>query len=359
MHLSKNNFSSFNQNLTYHTGNIPNPKVSVCLNTYKQEKYIVTCLESILNQQVNFSYELLIGDDGSKDRNPELILATLKKYEHLSNIEVKAYLHPVNIGPVATPGKNNFLHTFFESKGEYVVHIEGDDFFTDNSKLQKQVDFLDKNQHYSACFHNALIQYDDDSQRETEYLNSADQPLETTAETLMANKEVWFMATASVMMRKKHVATLPDWFMKSVSGDIPLYIILSTAAPIGYLPDVMTVYRKNLNGLSYFYKQNDAVFVKNRIALYTGLNKYTQGKHHKSFRYILTQYYSMLVHCKQYQNNIFKRLWYTFKAAYYNDDFKGVSFKNFVKAHAMQGKHLTWPNLKKWFFTDFFASTNG
>jgi glycosyltransferase involved in cell wall biosynthesis len=358
MALSKSNFSEFNKNISYQFGQITSPKVSVCLNTFKQEKYIVACLESILNQEVDFSYELLIGDDGSKDSNPQLIVETLKKYNHLTNIEVRAYLHPSNLGPAFALGKNNFLHTFFESRGEYVVHIEGDDFFTNNQKLQKQVDFLDKNKSYSACFHNAIIKYDDETQRDDEFVNPADQLPIITPEILLEDKEVWFMATASVMMRKKHIETLPDWFMDSVSGDIPLYVILSTAGPIGYIPEAMSVYRKNLNGLSYFYKQSDAKFVKNRIAMYTGLHKYTQKKHTKSIRLILTQYYSMLVACNQYQHNIFKRLWYTLKAASLNDNFNGVSFKNYLKSHVMNGEHLTVANLKKWFITDFFVPKN-
>jgi glycosyltransferase involved in cell wall biosynthesis len=139
-------------------------KVSVIVHTYKHENYIRQTLDSIVNQQVNFEYEVIVGDDASPDSTPDIIREYQQKYPHL----IKPLLHPVNLGGF---GKNNTMATLAEAKGQYIAPMDGDDYWTSPHKLQKQVDFLDANPDFVACFHNALIHFEDGSHPD-EYVNT-------------------------------------------------------------------------------------------------------------------------------------------------------------------------------------------
>ena len=115
-------------------------KISILVVTYNQEKYIQQCLDSILMQQIDFEYEVIIGDDCSTDNTAAICDLYAEKY---SNFHV--YHHPKNLGHVG-----NWEFCLNQCHGEYIAILEGDDFWIDNRKLQKQVDyqdFLDNNYH--------------------------------------------------------------------------------------------------------------------------------------------------------------------------------------------------------------------
>ena len=124
-----------------------NPKVSVCMVTYNQENFIAQAIECALMQKTDFDYEIVIGEDCSTDRTREVVVDYQKKHPD----KIKTLLHPYNLGPVHSPGKNNFIKTLKICKGRYIALCEGDDYWTDPLKLQKQVDFLEANPEYSFC----------------------------------------------------------------------------------------------------------------------------------------------------------------------------------------------------------------
>src|SRR5215208_3554649 len=128
--------------------------VSVSVITYNHERFIVQALESILIQKVNFKYEVIIGDDCSTDNTRKILEEYAVKYPD----RIKLILHEKKGEGI--PGKLNFISTIEAARGKYIALLDGDDFWTDESKLQKQVDFLEKNPGYSICFHKASILYD-------------------------------------------------------------------------------------------------------------------------------------------------------------------------------------------------------
>lgn len=120
------------------------PLVSVCMITYNHEKYIREAIEGVLMQKTTFPIELIIGEDCSADNTRKICVEYQKKYPDI--------IHPMfsekNLGMI-----KNFIETIQASKGKYIAFCEGDDYWTDPYKLQKQVDFLDANSDYSCCFH--------------------------------------------------------------------------------------------------------------------------------------------------------------------------------------------------------------
>ena len=108
-----------------------------------------------MTQKTNFKFEVLIGDDASTDGTPKIINEYAAKYPDI----IKPIIRTVNLGAMA-----NLVDLFYKANGQYIALCEGDDFFTDNSKLQLQSDFLDKNKDYTVCFHPVKFFYDDGSE---------------------------------------------------------------------------------------------------------------------------------------------------------------------------------------------------
>jgi glycosyltransferase involved in cell wall biosynthesis len=286
------------------------PEVSVCITVYNHEKFLKECLDSVVCQLTNFKFEVIIGEDCSTDNTRQIVIEYAEKYPEL----IFPILYEQNQGTKQCPGKGNFTNTFYQCKGKYIVHIEGDDYLTDPNKLQIQFNYLNENPEASACFHNAMVVYDD-LQLPAYEINKTDQKLKIFPEDLLYEKEVWFMATASVMFRRKLInERFPEWFLKCKSGDIPLYCMLSSQGYIGYIAKNMCVYRKHAGGLSMTDIHHNANFIENRIFMYESINNFTNKKYNSLIKPILANYYLNMANSIQYGNNAIYRLYFTLKS---------------------------------------------
>lgn len=281
-------------------------KVSVIVHTYNHEKFIRQTLDSILCQEVNFQFEVIIGDDASPDTTPQIIQEYQLKFPEI----IKPLLHPKNLGGY---GKNNTLATLAVCKGQYIAAMDGDDYWTNSLKLQKQVDFLDNNPDFVACFHNALIHFEDGSAPD-KYVNDESQRAVTTIEDLVGEDEVWYMATSSVMFRNGIMKQYPQWFHESKSGDIPRYILLGKHGKFYYINELMSVYRKNNGGMSFTDGKQDAEFLFNRIGMYRGIDAELDYKFHNTINKNIARYYLMLANSIQYGDNFIKSRYFALKS---------------------------------------------
>lgn len=123
-------------------------KVAIVVVTYNHEKYIERTIQSILDQKVNFSLQIVIADDGSQDRTIEIVSALKTQYPD----KITLLKHENNQGVL-----KNILRIVPELHSEYFAILDGDDYWEYNLKLQKQADFLDKNNQYNGIFHDAQI----------------------------------------------------------------------------------------------------------------------------------------------------------------------------------------------------------
>lgn len=115
--------------------------VSIAMITYKQSKYLRQAIDSVLSQNVDFKYEIIVGDDCSPDNTKEILEDYKQKYPNIFQI----LNHPKNIGPT-----NNFYEVLSKCKGKYIAGLEGDDYWLDANKLKKQVRFLEKNHEFGG-----------------------------------------------------------------------------------------------------------------------------------------------------------------------------------------------------------------
>lgn len=124
------------------------PKVSICVVTYNQKKYIRQCLQSLVDQEADFDYEIVVGDDCSKDGTREIVLDFARKYPN----KFRLFLHEKNIG--ALP---NFKFIHEQALGKYIAHMDGDDYAMPG-KLQAQADILDQDKNCNLVWTPVLIE---------------------------------------------------------------------------------------------------------------------------------------------------------------------------------------------------------
>ena len=209
------------------------PKVSVSLLTYNHGPFIAQALNSILLQQVNFEYEIVIGEDCSQDNTREIVLS----YQKNNPDKIRIFLSkkPLNDGK---SGRLNFVRNLKACRGEYVALLDGDDYWTAPHKLQKQVDFLDDNPRYAICFHDAIRLYENGSQRPWLYPGGKKE-VYSLADLAAGN----FIPTCSTMFRNRLFSEFPGWYYEVSMGDWPLHIINAHYGDVGYIDEVMGVYR--------------------------------------------------------------------------------------------------------------------
>lgn len=216
------------------------PLVSICVQTYQHVDYIKQCLDGILMQQTDFEFEILIGDDASEDGTREICIEYADKYPN----KVKLFLHhrENNISIEGTPtGRFNFAYNLYMAKGKYIAICEGDDYWIDRSKLQKQVDFLENNKNYVLCAHNTTALKEDKKVQ----LNKSFEDGDFESVLLYGLNQ----DTLSVLFLNSF-KELPSWFFQCPMGDYPLYLLLlEQGGKVKYLDEVMGVYRHHRGGM--------------------------------------------------------------------------------------------------------------
>ena len=272
-----------------------NPKVSVCVPTFNHEQYIAQMLDGTLMQKTDFDFEIIIGDDASTDETPAII----REYAARFPEKIKAFLHPTNLGPKEPKefaGRNNVLQLLRACAGQYVALCEGDDYWTDPLKLQKQVDFMDQNPSYSICHHNLKVVYEDGSPAHD--FNEADQKTNSTLVDILADR--WFIGTASTFYRNIfRQQNFADWHAKAASGDWALVVQLAATGPIHYLPEAMGVYRKHQGGLSNVQAANNVFFLQNRLEMFENIDAWTNFEHHEVITTTVEKYENMIENLHQ------------------------------------------------------------
>ena len=245
--------------------------VDVNLVSCNHEPFIAQAIESVLAQQTDFEYRLVIAADGSTDRTHEIIRSYAERDSRIHTI-----LEPENVG-IAHPGRPG-IKAFRASTAPYVAILDGDDFWTDPRKLQKQVDFLEQHPDYSISFHNARIQYENASTGPELFSKPTQKQTSTITDLLRGN----FIFTGSVMFRNCRPGELPDWFHTCLTGDWVLHILSAQHGKIGYLNEVMAVYRVHHGG--FWTVTDDLGQAKDRIKTLDSLEEYLDLKHRKTVR---------------------------------------------------------------------------
>jgi glycosyltransferase involved in cell wall biosynthesis len=274
------------------------PLVSVHLLTYNHAKFIAQSIESVVNQQTSFPFEIVIGDDHSTDGTSQIVDLYAAQYPDL----IKVVRGKTNGGP-----QPNSIRILENSQGKYMAALEGDDYWIDPLKLQKQADFMEQNPDFAICFTNTRVEFFENNE-EPYLLNTNIEKDVFELKDLIAETEVWFMGTATLFYTMSSIFPVQPWFHKTKSGDIPMIMLAARHGKIKYLPDVTAAYRRHAAGASNTDHKDDAKFLENRIMMYTNLDKDTGYKFHDKFKRNLGGWYYLLLNSKQYRGLYFKKL---------------------------------------------------
>lgn len=244
--------------------------LSVVMITYGHEQFIGESINNVLSQICNFDIELIIANDKSPDHTDDIIQSILKN--HPNSSWIKYIKRESNLGIMP-----NFSDALIKTNGKYIAICEGDDYWTDNNKLQKQVDFLEANNDYSLYVHNAIVQYDD-SQRKEHFFNNLKESKELYINDIAYN---WIIPTASMVFKREVIDDLPTWFSSIYSGDLTLSLLSINKGRIYFSNEVMSVYRVTFNGssASSVYKDKIEFVYSQHIKLFTYFNEFSNFKY--------------------------------------------------------------------------------
>lgn len=211
------------------------PRVSVLILAYNHAAYIAPALQSALQQVTTFPVELLVGEDCSTDDTRDRILEIDRAHPG----RLRLIFQPRNIG-----AGENLTQLLQAARGEYVALLEGDDYWTDPSKLQRQLDALDAHPDWTICFHRAEVI--DAAGRPLGYAPAAaDFPPVSTFDDLLRSN---FISTPTVMFRHGLFPEFPQRFRRLAQQDWPLHLLNARHGSIGYLDRVMSAYRVHAAG---------------------------------------------------------------------------------------------------------------
>jgi len=274
--------------------------VSICCITYNQVEYIRDALEGFVNQKTDFGYEVLIHDDASTDGTADVIREYANRYPDM----IKPILQKEN---QYSKGLTNVSGTynFPRAKGRYIAMCEGDDYWIDETKLQKQVDFLEAHPDCSMVLHSAKV--DVQGRAVTEHsMRPYDKDRRITPEEIIDKTSGY--PTASLMFRTDMVKNLPDFYNNAPIADIPLQLLAAASGWAYYMDREMCVYR--LGGAASWttlmkqgnYEEKQKVYAESMTRMYRGFDEFSDGRFHDTVeRAIRRLVYLTKVNTKQYE----------------------------------------------------------
>lgn len=269
--------------------------LSVAVITYHHEKYIRQALDSIIMQNVNFQYEIIIGEDCSPDNTRMILLEYYEKYPN----RIKLILRDKNVGAT-----KNLYDVFMNCKGKYIALLEGDDFWTDPNKLRLQVDFLEEHKEYTGVSHD--FEY---VNKNGEHLSmSNDKRSELATEFTMNDfiKWEWPIQTATLVFRNFFQDNKDEdysiiYTAHNLMADRTLAMLILKKSNILIIRKVMSAYRYVIekNGTNYTSqfempaKRKDIVEITLRYI--NMLEKYLTSCSNYNFEYIKSQFVSEMI----------------------------------------------------------------
>uniref|UniRef100_A0AAU6WSJ8 Glycosyltransferase n=1 Tax=Chryseobacterium endophyticum TaxID=1854762 RepID=A0AAU6WSJ8_9FLAO len=268
--------------------------VSICITTYKHEKYIAQCLESIFAQEFNGTYEIIVCNDNSPDETEAVILEIINT--HPKGNTVKYFKNVPNLGYV-----KNTLFSFSKALGKYIAILDGDDYWIDPSKLQQQFDFLETHLDFAGIGADSLVIYEDVNIESHRFSNHAGDILDKNDLT-----DPKICQTSTFFFRKSILKE--DFPTEIISADRCLYLLTGCFGKIKILPEQMSTYRQFSASIS---KNVTDEVMKKDFVIIPFIKKY--GPDYSIFKLKGYFYYTLM----SYSNKITKLNFYKASTGYF------------------------------------------
>lgn len=292
--------------------NIQTPLVAIHCLVYNHELYLRDCFEGFVKQQTNFPFVVIVHDDASTDKSVTIIREYENKYPHIFRpIYEKENQYSIGKYQIIEESMKNAI---VKTEAKYVAMCEGDDYWIDPLKLQKQVDFLESNLNYSLCFTNSIVKSSD---CETVAINhiwdtySIEEVIGTNSLNMVKRGDnVVSCGHTSTILYRRPQERIPKWVSQCFIGDEPLFIYLSQFGKAKFLNEPMSVYRAGVGVSSCNFDQKKDWL--NRIEMYRIINKGLNYKYKKIIRSIIAQYYFNLAKLLSKKSHRLKAIPYMF-----------------------------------------------
>jgi glycosyltransferase involved in cell wall biosynthesis len=263
------------------------PQIAVVMNTYNHRYYIEQAIESVLNQKGSFKIKIFLSDDASNDGTTDICNMYKNKFPESIDLHVA----PENTS--RRTAKHGFTRAL-NSDADYIAVCACDDFWTDDNKLEKQLKIFEKNKKISTVIHNQLVNYEHQEVQPYETKNTYKKRRINTYDILHNHPR---SIVASLLFR--NVKSLPDWFYTSNSGDIALFIWLSTFGDIYYMDDVMATYRRHDSSTTAGWtrlSQNEKIdALKRKIIFYKNVRAFFRGKYSRLLNQNISNRYCEMI----------------------------------------------------------------
>lgn len=218
------------------------PKVSISIITYNHKDFIAKALDSVLMQKTDFAYEIVVGDDFSTDGTQEILKRYQRKYPDI----IQLILHPRHNEGI--PGRVNNITNLYACRGEYIALLDGDDYWTNENKLNIQVAVLDEKKDHVVVGHTARKVDINGKDLGTHWNRRGNREKKNSyTSTDILNIGWCFAQTSTLMFRNGLVNEFPEWFWKVVSADFALQLLVTQHGKLYYIADAMTAYVQHSN----------------------------------------------------------------------------------------------------------------
>lgn len=236
-------------------GNHVSILVSINCITYNHEKYIKDALESFLMQKTDFEFEIIVGEDCSTDNTRKIV----EEYVNKNPKKIILVTSEENVGMI-----ENERRIYLKSKGKYIAECEGDDYWLDPYKLQKQVDYMESHQECTLCFHNANLVTTNKNLIDVMISEEIQNGIYDVGELA----KLGVIATNSKLYPKYTLENLPDWYDKCIVTDLPAQLIIASQGYAYYMNEIMSVYRVGVeNSAMYRLAGNKFKSIEERVLL--------------------------------------------------------------------------------------------
>ena len=250
----------------------------VCI-TYKHEEFIAQALDSFLMQKTNFKFKVFVGEDCGPDGTADIIREYAARYPDV----IIPFIREKNMG-----AQRNLIDLCQRATSPYIAFCEGDDYWIDEYKLQKQVDYMEKHRNLRACSTQTEIHAPEDWHLRSWYNPTRNGKLLIPDSVPGYRRQETFSPEYIIGINVAHTSThfyrwnydlqMPDWYYRGIIGDTPLLLLQLGSTELGHIPEITSVYRIN-EGSIFFSKAREENFLATRksyISYLTGLAQYAR-----------------------------------------------------------------------------------
>ena len=255
--------------------------VTIASTTYNMEAYIGEALDSWLAQETTFPFDIVISDDGSTDGTCDVVRRYMEEHPNIRLISTG------HIGKMP-----NFIRSLKESKGKYIALCDGDDYWIDTKKLQKQFDFMEAHPDFSECFTNSYVLDVKTGNKKIAKTHIWD---EADTEGLLAHRDNDNVQmspghTSTFFYRNQYLEDYPEWMYGDVMTDFPLYMLMSRYGKAKFINEITSVYRHRPDGISSINFCGRKASLR-RINVYKNVNRDFHYKYRRIINPIIADYY--------------------------------------------------------------------